>query len=264
MSKSQDIDEILKQWPFDPFSVNVRKLDLAERNVLQMRVDMGLLQLEIEGRPDGKRPHGAKTYYAYLTKKADQDSDAFLLNEDHCVEIDREFVQYYHRRVCWLQLREFDRAVSDADHTLQLMDFCKQHSEDEQWTISHEQYRPFVIYHRTQAAALAAIEADEEKGAENAIEQVNLGLEQMRILFFEYEAEDQFEEDELVQRLSEFRENLRERYEVGDTLAEQLAKAIELEDYESAASLRDQMEKSNLKKADSEIPEPDHESESSD
>ena len=65
MSDRSDIDEILEQWPFDPFSVNVRQLDLPERNVLQMRVDMGLLQLEIEGRPDGKRPHGAKTYYDY-------------------------------------------------------------------------------------------------------------------------------------------------------------------------------------------------------
>ena len=250
MSDRSDIDEILKQWPFDPFSVNVRQLDLPERNVLQMRVDMGLLQLEIEGRPDGKRPHGAKTYYDYLVKKSNQDEEIFLLNEDHCIEIDREFVQFYHRRVCWLQLREFDRAVSDADHTLQLMDFCKQHSEDEQWTISHEQYRPFVIYHRTQAAALGAVEADEEKGAEKAIEKVNLGLEQMRYLFVEYEAKEQFETDELVQRLMEFRENLRERYEVGDTLAEQLAKAIELEDYESAARVRDQMEKSKQNKND--------------
>ena len=132
------------------------------------------------------------------------------------------------------------------------MDFCKQHAEDDQWTISHEQYRPFVIYHRTQAAALAAIEADEENGAETAIEQVDKGLDQMRFLFVEYEAEEQFEADELVQRLIDFRENLRERYDIGDTLAEQLSKAIELEDYESAAALRDQMEKSKQNTAEQE------------
>ena len=244
MYSRQDIDEILKQWPFDPFSVNVRQLNLDERDVLQMRVDMGLLQLEIEGRPDGKRPHGASTYYDYLTKKAEQAEVDFLLNEDHCVEIDREFVQYYHRRVCWLQLREFNRAVGDADHTLQLMDFCKQYSNDEQWTISHEQYRPFVIYHRTQAAALAVIETDETgDSAQAAIKEVDEGLDQMRTLFVEYEAEEQFEDDELVQRLTEFKENLREKYEIGDTLTEQLSKAIELEDYETAAQLRDQLTK---------------------
>ena len=46
-----DIDDILKQWPFDPQSVNVRLLELSQRQVLQMRVDMGVLQLEIDGRP---------------------------------------------------------------------------------------------------------------------------------------------------------------------------------------------------------------------
>jgi hypothetical protein len=240
MKNQQDIDDILKQWPFDPFSVNVRQLHLPGRDVLQMRVDMGLLQLEIDGRPDGKRPHGARTYFDYLTKKANQ-ADEFVLNEDHCIEIDREFVQYYHRRVCWLQLKEFSKAVADADHTLQLMDFCKQHSDDEQWTISHEQYRPFVIYHRTQAAALAAVEDDDNGDPEMAIKEVNAGLVRMKVLFEEYEADEQFEEDELVMRLVEFRDNLKERFEIGDPLDEQLAKAIEMEDYEAAAELRDKI-----------------------
>ncbi|MCP4095355.1 MAG: DNA helicase UvrBC, partial [Planctomycetaceae bacterium] len=49
MEREQDIDEILKQWPFDPQSVNVRLLESAQRRVLQMRVDMGILQLETDG-----------------------------------------------------------------------------------------------------------------------------------------------------------------------------------------------------------------------
>jgi len=119
----------------------------VQRRVLQMRVDMGILQLETEGRPDGNRFQGAITYFEYL-QRMHSESPEFELDEDRCLEIDREFVQFYHRRVCWLQLKEFKRAVEDADHTLGLMDFCKTHSPDEQWTISHEQYRPFVLYHR--------------------------------------------------------------------------------------------------------------------
>ncbi len=247
MKEHHDIDEILTQWPFDPFNVNVRQLHLPGREVLQMRVDMGLLQMEIVDRPDGKRPHGAKTYFDYLTKKATQ-AEEFALDENHCIEIDREFVQYYHRRVCWLQLKEFNKAVADADHTLQLMDFCKIHSADEQWTISHEQYRPFVIYHRTQAAALGAIDEDENENdnPELAIEEVNRGLDRMRLLFEEYEADDQFEEDELVVRLTEFRDSLKERYKIGDPLDQQLAQAIELEDYEKAAEIRDMIRQSAI------------------
>ncbi len=251
MERKQDIDDILKQWPFDPLSVNVRLLESRQREVLQMRVDMGILQLEIEGRPDGNRFHGASTYYDYLKRKS-QDLNDFQLDEDNCLEIDREFVQFYHRRVCWLQLKEFERAVSDADHTLGLMDFCKQHSPDEQWTISHEQYRPFVLYHRTQAAALAHLDHDDKdlqdvEAAESAIEEVNSGLDRLLELFVEYEAEEQFEDDELVQRLTEFRDGLREKYEVGMTLNERLNQAIENEDYELAAELRDQLSRRSSK-----------------
>ena len=243
----QNIDDILNQWPFDPLSVNVRILESTQREVLQMRVDMGILQLEIDGRPDGNRFQGASTYYDFLVKAA-KSSNEFELDEDHCLEIDREFVQFYHRRICWLQLKEFNRAVRDADHTLKLMDFCKQFSADEQWTISHEQYRPFVLYHRTQAAALAHLDDQDEElkntiGASAAIDEVNIGLDNLYQLFVEYDAEDQFEEDELVQRLIDFREGLRDKYELGPTLKEQLANAIENEDYEAAADLRDQLSK---------------------
>jgi hypothetical protein len=254
MERKQDIDEILEQWPFDPQSVNVRLLESAQRRVLQMRVDMGILQLETDGRPDGNRFHGATTYFDFLREQSSQSEKKFELDEDSCLEVDREFVQFYHRRVCWLQLKEFDLAVRDADHTLALMDFCKRHSSDEQWTISHEQYRPFVLYHRTQAAALAYINQDEDTidgaddaepvdTAEFAIDEVNYGLIKLRELFAEYDAEEQFDEDELVQRLTEFREGLREKYEVGQTAKEQLETAISDEDYEAAARLRDQLSK---------------------
>ena len=249
---ANDIDEILKQWPFDPQAVNVRMLELSHRQVLQMRVDMGVLQLETDGRPDGTKFNGQKTYFDFLQQSSRKAEEKFELSDDVCMEIDREFVQFYHRRVCWLQLKEFGRAVRDADHTLKLMDFCKSHSPDDQWTVSHEQYRPFVLYHRTQAAVLSHLNSEDEdedvktsdRGAvELAIEEVNDGLEKLHELFVEYEADEQFEEDDLVVRLRELREGMREKYDVGMTLKEQLASAVKNEDYELAASLRDELSK---------------------
>lgn len=240
MSESDGIDHILEDWEFDPLGSNVREIMVGERHVLQMRIDMGLLQLETEGRPDGSRPHEMTSFLEYLSSLANEDSD-LVLDDEQCIEVDREFVQFYHRRVCWLQLKHFDLAVKDADHTLALMDLCKVHSPSEQWTLSHEQYRPFVLYHRTQAAALDKLHGD--NGPELAIEEVNRGLNSMRELFVAYEAEDQYAQDELVQRLDEFRENLRDRYEVGKTLKERLADAISEEQYELAAELRDRLSK---------------------
>lgn len=239
MTKSENIDEILTAWPYEAESLNVRLAKGADgRQIIQMRIDMGLLQLEVQGRPDGTTPHGERTFQDYLFAEALRNHPDWTLSETECGEVDREFVQYYHRRMCWLKLREYHNAVSDADHTLCLMDFCSKHSPDDDWTHSHEKYRPFVMFHRVHATALAALEDD---GAEVAVQEINLGLRQLKDEVFEDVDQEDFEDDELIQRLIELRETLRQQYEVGRTLEEQLGDAIESEQYELAAELRDKL-----------------------
>ena len=89
---------------------------------------------------------------------------------------------------------------------------------------------------RTQADALAVLEIG---GPEGAIEKINGGIDQFRNFFANYDAEEQFEEDDLVRRLMELRESLRDQFNVGKTLVEQLADAVAGEEYELAAELRD-------------------------
>ncbi len=60
----------------------------------------------------------------------------------------------------------------------------------------------------------------------------------MHGFFEEYEVEEQFDEDEMVQRLQELKESLREHYRVGRTLNERLADAVAAEEYELAARPR--------------------------
>ena len=67
-------------------------------------------------------------------------------------------------------------------------------------------------------------------------------MESFHDLFLQYDAEDQFDTDELVIRLRDMRESVRKRYELGNTLDEQLAEAVKSENYELAAQLRDQMQ----------------------
>jgi hypothetical protein len=238
MARNLNIDRILQQWKYDPETVNVRLARGDDgREVIQMRIDMGLLQMETTGRPDGVRPAGHETYFDYLLGEEFRHTD-FTLAEQQCQEADREFVQFYHRRICWLVLREFRKAVADADHTLALMDFCAEHAPDDQWLLSHEQYRPFVMFHRTQAAALAELEGERP---EAAVHEINVGLEQLHEVFTEHEVEDSFDEDDLVVRLRELRESLRDHYHVGRTLQERLEDAVAAEQYELAAHLRDEL-----------------------
>lgn len=247
MARKQDIDAILKNWTFEPGEVAARMVRGSDgRDVLQMRIEMGVIQLEVDGRPDGERPGGAETYYDFLVGMAINVGDDFVLTEEQCAEADREFVQFYQRRLCWLALREFGRAVSDADHTLTFMDFSRDHSPNDEWTEAHEQYRPFVLFQRTQAAALGALE---EHGPDRAVEEINAGLAKMKEIYSHIDHDEPFEDDELVERLTELRESLRQHFSLEASLDEQLAAAVASEQYELAARLRDEIAKRKHSKA---------------
>ena len=58
----EDISDILERWPFDPGEFNVRLITDEQGNQrIQMRIDLGMLQMNMEGRPDGKRPRDCES-----------------------------------------------------------------------------------------------------------------------------------------------------------------------------------------------------------
>jgi hypothetical protein len=239
--RTQHLDRYFADWPFLPGQVLVREVKGADgRPLLQMRIDMGIIQMEQSGRPDGYKPEGFETYYDYLLSLSFAEGPAFQLDGQRCGEIDREFYQFYHRRVCWLTLNKYAEAIHDAEHTLALMDFSAAYAPDPQWAMMHEQYRPFVMFHRIQALALVELEKSNPRGA---VEAVDAGLISLRKLFESQGALDQYEEDTFVVKLREMRESIAKHYEIGPSLTEQLAQAIAAEQYELAAKLRDRIDR---------------------
>lgn len=238
----QDIDPALEGWEFKNGSVQSRLIEARDgRQVLQLRVDLGILQLETLGRPDGARPHGFATYFEHLrhqARLAERGGQAFVLSEEQCGEADREFVQFYQRRISWLSLRNYARAVADAEHTLAFMDFVRDHSPDEEYTQAHEQYRGLVLFHRTHAAAAAAQEKNDAEGAVDAIRE---GLSKLREFFVAFDAEEQMEENDMMRQLRKMERSLRKRHSIGATLQEQLDEAVAKEQFEVAAKLRDEL-----------------------
>jgi hypothetical protein len=235
----QHLDHILHEWPYEFGEASARLVPGGDgRDVIQLRIDLGLLQMETVGRPDGVRPGGCDTYYDHLMSLAFQEGPDFALNEERCLQIDREFMQFFHRRIAWLALRAFGRAIADADHTLALMDFSSAHAPDPEWADMHEQYRPFVLFHRIQASALVELERNDAAAAAMAIDN---GLERLRKVFEAHDAADEFDEHPLALKLLELKQAISEHFELRPSLAQQLAEAIASEQYELAARLRDKL-----------------------
>ena len=238
--RPQHIDHLLSDWPFSTGQILVRQIQGADgRELLQMRVDMGIIQMEISGRPDGARFDDAETYYDYLAALSFAEGESFQLDEERCIEIDREFYQFYHRRICWLTLKQYEKAAEDAQHTLALMDFSSAYAPDQEWALLHEQYRPFVMFHKIQAIALIRLEETDPEAAIGVIDQ---GLKDLEEVFSKHDASEHFDDDAFVIKLREMRDSIKEHYELGPTLTEQLAEAIAAEQYELAAELRDRID----------------------
>lgn len=247
----RDLDDVIQGWPYDPEPGEVLAREVRTRdgrNVLQIRVELGVLQLETSGRPDGGRPHGFATYLDYLRYCAASRGQApggkappWTMDQEQCSEADREFIQFYHRRMAWLSLRHYDKAMLDADHTLALMDFVRRHGNDDDYVASHEQFRGLVQFHRTQAQALIAIE---RRRPEEAIDALRDGMEKLgahQRTWWDHRENDSTDSPNpsLIEQLRMFEQEIRKNYAVEKTLREQLDEAVAREDYEQAARLRD-------------------------
>ena len=128
----RDLDDVIQGWPYNPEPGEHPAREVRARDgrmVLQIRIELGVLQLEVAGRPDGSRPHGFITYLDYLRHNAagrglapGGKSPPWMMTAHQCAEADREFIQFYHRRIAWLALRRHEKAICDADHTIALME----------------------------------------------------------------------------------------------------------------------------------------------
>src|ERR1700747_3499050 len=98
---SLDLNTILKDWPHENRAIKVRKImGLDGQQKLQLRIDLGVLQMELTGRPDGMRPHDCEsllTYHQLRAARAAARGDHYELNPEECAQLQQEGIQYYHR-----------------------------------------------------------------------------------------------------------------------------------------------------------------------
>src|SRR5678816_740480 len=154
---SLDLNTILKDWPHENGNIKVRKITgLDGREKLQLRVDLGLLQMEMSGRPDGHRPHNCDSLLQYHQRRAARAAtrgDEYELTAEQCSELQQEGIQYYHRYLSLFQINEFPAVIRDTQRNLDLFEFVAAHSDRDELVWSFQQFRPYVLMMNTRAKA---------------------------------------------------------------------------------------------------------------
>src|SRR5258706_2765961 len=154
---SKDISRVLKGWDYEPGTINVRKIAGADGlPKLQLRIDLGLLQMEMTGRPDGVRPHGCEsllTYHQMRAAHALGRGEGYELTPEQCAELQQEGIQYYHRYLSLFQINDFARVVRDTQRNLDLFTFVTEHTDRDELSWSLQQFRPYVLMMNTRAKA---------------------------------------------------------------------------------------------------------------
>jgi tetratricopeptide (TPR) repeat protein len=241
-SMSLDLNTVLRDWPHEPGLIKVRKVaGLDGREKLQLRIDLGVLQMEMIGRPDGQRPHGCESLLAYHQNRAElaeASGDTYRLSSEECSELQQEAIQYYHRYVSLFQLNEFTGVVRDTQRNLDLFNFVDQHTDRDEVIWNFQQFRPYVLMMNTRAKASILL-------ADSKFQEAIREIERGRDVIMEFFQQSSFPElasksseiaflEEWLQEVSAKRP--RTKLEI---MEREMETAIAKEFYERAAELRD-------------------------
>lgn len=245
MNDTFDLRGFLDSWPYDP-DHDARVIRVQDgREVLQVRTPMGLEQYELDGRPDGIQPHGMESalefQLARLEKaKAAGEESQFELSPDDCSELFNEGTVYYFRYVRLFQLRDWARTVRDSARNLRAFDLLRQYAQRDEDKQFLEKWRPYVL--RVNASAAALLELD-RRGYQKALKIVERGIEQIEALEDLQDDTFLFERDRSLTALRELSSQIQKNRPLSELerLENQLRRAIERQEFERAAQLRDRI-----------------------
>jgi hypothetical protein len=250
---SWDIEPILRDWPYRPDEITVRVIETDEgHRKIQLRLDLGVLQMEFDGRPDGRRIHDTASWFEYHQRRqrdhdtAHPDGAPYLLEPEDCGELLREGVQYYHRYLSFWHLERYELCARDTSRNLKLFAFVREFAAKDQDRLVFDQYRPYVTMMHTKAVATPLVEL---RQFEAAIQVIDAGIAGIRQFLEEYDQLDRAERCGELTHLERWREQLTSNKpalpppppDPIDQLRVDLQQAIAEERFEEAARLRDEL-----------------------
>lgn len=246
---SKDMRPILEGWPYEPGRITVRKIVGRDSTIkIQVRVDLGVLQMEPAGRPDGKRPFARESllhvHLERLRRYADRNGTrlGFFLTPAECRELREEAALYYQRYLALFVLEDYDGVIRDTARNLRVVDLCKHYATEEHDQLILEQFRPYLLMMNTRARVHRALNADEPSDARRCLEQ---GLSMIRRFFEESGRPEAFHRSPEAQVLMDLENKILRRLppDPVSELRRRLHRAVDAERYEDAARLRDEIER---------------------
>ncbi len=245
-----DISNLLEHWDYAPGQVTVRKFvgkDGQEK--IQLRLDLGLLQMNAQGRPDGKRPFGHPSLFDFYLAKLEQhrlshdgDDEAFTLKPEDVGRLQAEAFQYHHRYVCLLQLEELPEVLRDTDRNLKVFQFIADYAENDELAWGVLQFTPQVMMIHTRAVASQFLET-EEYGP--ALQEIADGINRLREFYDAHGRQDLMAQSSEIAGLEHWMSEVEQKRPLTrrEQLERDLHDAVRQEDYEKAAKVRDALRK---------------------
>ncbi len=244
---NSDIREIIKDWKYNPDKVSVRKIKSVDgKTRIQMRLDLGLLQMETAGRPDGKRPENCESLLEYYHqklaqyKREHQTEIGFELSGSECKKLRDEALMYYHRYLACFILEEYEQVLADTQRNLEVFDLCTKYASRKGDRMIFDQHRPYLVMMNTRAKAQLASKSGKYP---RALKYIKTGLKEIKKL---YDDADQIEdfpyapETEILKKLAR---KIRSKLPANPIriLKKRLDRAVNEENFSEAAKIRDQI-----------------------
>lgn len=165
----EDLTDLLREWPEVPASMQTRIVAAVDgRPLLQRRVEMGVVQMEVTGRPDGARPYGQESFLDVLRTRGPGTD----LTEADCAEALGEARLYLHRALALASLGHIDAAGRDAAHARAVLtDGAGSRHEADARIASSLRAQAIVLWVRAEVARSLR-----DHGSSRAIEAIDQGL----------------------------------------------------------------------------------------
>ena len=245
MNESVDLRRILKSWPYDPDNDARVVTGDDGLEVLQVRTPLGIEQQEIDGRPDGARPHGKDSVLDFYLERLEQARAAgketsFELGADDCSELFNEGTLFYFRYVRLFQLKDWARTIRDTARNLRVFDFVHRYAHREEDQQYLEKWRPYVVRVNATAAAMLALD---QKAFGKALRITHEAIARIEGLPDLEDETFRFERERSLEGLRDLDSQIQKNRPLSELeqLERQLREAIDQQEFERAAQLRDRI-----------------------